>query len=283
MDTDLSNHIEPAPEAAGAAAPRHHHEPPPITTQHSDGRPAANRNVILPMQVDHVSLTLNRTLLIDDLNFTLQPGRRTVILGPNGAGKSLTMRLCHGLLKPTSGRIVWQGPQGGKPQHVRRSQAMVFQKPVHLRRSVRENISFILRKRGFRGADLAARVESALARGRLSHLAARPARALSMGEQQRLALARVWVMKPSILFLDEPTASLDPAATRDVEALILALHQASTTIFFASHDIAQAQRIADDVIFISSGRILEHCDADDFFSAPQTREARAYLSGELLA
>lgn len=281
MDENLSIQ-QRARSAISVGAKPLDHQPPPIKKLRRDGRPAINRNVILPLIVDQVSLVLNRTLLIDHLNFRIEAGRRTVILGSNGAGKSLTMRLCHGLLQPSRGRILWQGPQGDDPHQVRQNQAMVFQKPVHLRRSVRENISFILSKRGFRGADLVARTNSALEHGRLEHLAARPARALSMGEQQRLALARVWVMKPSILFLDEPTASLDPAATKDVEALILALHQASTTIFFASHDIGQAQRIADDVIFMSSGRILEQGPADSFFDRPETREGRAYLNGELI-
>ena len=281
MAKDLSH----LPGTGGGQPPQGagHHQPPPITRYHSDGRPASDRNVILPLEVRQVDLILNRTHLIHELDFRVEAGRRTVILGPNGAGKSLTMRLCHGLIPPSRGRIDWRGPLGGNPQQVRRHQAMVFQKPVHLRRSVRENVAFILRKRGFGGEDLRARIDSALHRARLEHLAARPARALSMGEQQRLALARVWVMKPSILFLDEPTASLDPAATKDVEALILALHQASTTIFFASHDIGQAQRIADDVIFMSGGRILEQCPADMFFDRPATREGRAYIAGELLA
>lgn len=282
MDKNLSmKHHNRMAEPPGNNMPLHH-EPPPVKKVRSDGRPAADRNVILPLVLDHVSLVLNQNLLIRDLCFTIKSGRRTVILGPNGAGKSLTMRLCHGLIRPSQGQVLWQGPEGSNPQKVRQNQAMVFQKPVHLRRSVHENIAFILRKRGFRGSDLTARVSSALQRGRLERLANRPARALSMGEQQRLALARVWVMKPSILFLDEPTASLDPAATKDVEALMLALHQASTTIFFASHDIGQAQRFADDVIFMTSGRIMEHCSVEEFFDRPSTREGRAYLQGELL-
>ncbi len=256
--------------------------PPPIKTVRRDGRPARMRNRILPLEVEKLCFAHHGILLIDHLSFTLRPGRRTVILGPNGAGKSLTMKLCHGLLEPTGGVLRWLGPDGGNRSRLARAQAMVFQRPVHLRRSVAENIAFALARQGRRGKDRAARVHCALERSRLLAFADKPARALSCGEQQRLALARAWALRPQLLFLDEPTSALDPAATYDVEELIGALHRASTTIFMSSHDIAQARRLADDIMFIHHGRLLEFGPADAFFAQPATREARAYLAGDLL-
>ncbi len=240
-----------------------------------------DRNVILPLSVDGVCYAANGNLLIHDLNFRILPRRRTAILGFNGAGKSLTLRLCHGLIRPTAGRIRWEGPKGHDPKAVALAQAMVFQKPVLLRRTVRENLAYVLKSRGIRGADMRARVDRVMVRCQLEHLADRPARCLSGGEQQKLALARAWLLKPSILFLDEPTAALDPAATLDVERIINSLHEATTTIFFSTHDMAQARRLADDVLFIHHGQILEASTADAFFASPQTPEARAFLAGEL--
>jgi len=266
----------PRPQGDAASAP------PPVKRVRHDGRPARDRNVILPLSVEHVSLTLNGQPLIRDLSFRIEPGRRTVILGFNGAGKSLTLRLCHGLIRPTSGRIVWEGPLGGDVRARARAQAMVFQKPVLLRRSVRDNLVYVLKSRGERGGRMQKRVDRALERCHLARMANRPARVLSGGERQKLALARAWLLKPSILFLDEPTASLDPAATMDVERIINDLHAATTTIFFSTHDMAQARRIADDVLFIHHGRIVEKTPAAEFFDNPATAQARAFLSGDLL-
>jgi tungstate transport system ATP-binding protein len=256
--------------------------PPPVKRVRRDGRPARDRNVILPLVVEDVSLEMNGRWLLKDLSFTILPRRRTVILGYNGAGKSLTLRLCHGLIRPTRGRIEWCGPLGNDPEAVARAQAMVFQKPVLLRRSVRDNLLYVLRNRGERGEKARIRVQRVMERCGIAHLAHRPARTLSGGEQQKLALARAWLLKPSILFLDEPTAALDPASTLDVERIINELHVATTTIFFSTHDMAQARRLADYVLFIHHGRIIEQGPAEAFFIQPRTEAARAFLAGELM-
>ena len=256
--------------------------PPPVKRVRRDGRPARDRNVILPLVVEDVCYEVNGRRLLEGLTFTILPQRRTAILGYNGAGKSLTLRLCHGLIRPTSGRIEWCGPLGNDPEAVARAQAMVFQKPVLLRRSVRDNLLYVLKSRGERGEKARIRVQRVMERCGIAHLASRPARTLSGGEQQKLALARAWLLKPSILFLDEPTAALDPAATLEVERIINELHVATTTIFFSTHDMAQARRLADYVLFIHHGRIIEQGPAHAFFSGPQTEEARAFLAGELM-
>ena len=271
----------PHQHAAGAR-PGAEAAPPPVKRLRADGRPARNRNTILPLSVEGLTYEVSGKRLIDGVTFTIRPHHRTVILGHNGAGKSLLLRLCHGLLTPTAGRIVWRGPDGADAHRCRLAQAMVFQRPLLLRRSVRDNLMHVLRARRTPVAQARQRIERVLKRVRLDHLADRPARALSGGEQQKLALARAWLLKPAVLFLDEPTASLDPASTLEVEGIMNALHEASTTIVFATHDLAQARRLADEVLFLHGGRLLESGPATAFFRRPATAEARAYLSGELL-
>jgi tungstate transport system ATP-binding protein len=213
-----------------------------------------------------------------------------VIVGPNGAGKSVLMRLCHGLLPASSGKVRWEGAreQGLQPAH---HQAMVFQRPVLLRRSVLDNLLYALDLQGvaarapLSGRDAAAQREAraveALRRVGLLHLAQRQARVLSGGEQQRVALARAWALSPQVLFLDEPTANLDPHATREIEAVIDAIHQAGTRIIMSTHNLGQARRLADDIVFLSQGRLIEHTASDQFFLQPRSSEAAAFIQGEL--
>jgi tungstate transport system ATP-binding protein len=212
--------------------------------------------------------------VVSGVSFNIVAGSRTVVLGPNGAGKSVLLRLLHGLLVPTGGTIAWNAVGA------RRRQAMVFQRPVMLRRSAVANIRFALEVAGADDAERTAR--EAMERVGLATLADRPARVLSGGEQQRLALARAWALKPEVLFLDEPTASLDPAATRAVEEVIAAMHAGGTTIVMTTHDIGQARRVATDVLFLHQGRLVEATPARDFFQQPQSREAAAFIKGELL-
>lgn len=230
----------------------------------------------LPLVLRDVSYAAGGVAILDRITLTLAAGARTVILGPNGAGKSVMLRLCHGLLRPTAGAIHWQGLGNGP-----RPDAMVFQRPVMLRRSVRGNVEYGLKLAGVGRSE---RRRIALARLEavgLAHLAARPARRLSGGEQQRVALARAWALDPALLFLDEPTASLDPAATRLVEAIVGAMHAAGTKIVMTTHDLGQARRLADEIVFLHRGRIVEHASAADFFAAPKSPEAAAFIRGEL--
>ncbi len=255
----------------------------PLTERRPRHEPGdAGRGSILPLALENVQYVVNRTALIRDISFRLPAGRRTVVLGYNGAGKSLLLRLCHGLIRPTAGVIRWEGPQGGQADVVARAQAMVFQRPVLLRRSVRENLAYVLRMRGIRGEAADERIHEALSLCGIARLAGRAARALSGGEQQKLALARAWLLKPEMLFLDEPTASLDPAATLEVEAIIMELARAGTTIVFSTHDLAQARRLAEHVLFLHNGLLLEDAPAEVFFRQPATVEGRAFLNGELM-
>ena len=234
---------------------------------------------ILPLRVRDLYFEAGGRRLIDGISFTVDAGPCLAILGPNGAGKSLLLRLCHGLLSPSAGRIEWAEAD---PVRVRRQQAMVFQRPVLLRRSVAANARFGLRLRRVPRRQRQAMVAAALRQGGLSHVAKRAARVLSGGEQQRLALVRAWALQPQVLFLDEPTAHLDPAATRAVETLLKQFHAAGTKLIMTTHDLGQARRLADEVLFLHRGRLLEHSPAAAFFSQPQSAEAAAFLNGDLL-
>ena len=236
---------------------------------------------ILPLRLENLAFTAGPDRLIDGINARLDAGPRTVILGHNGAGKSLLLRLCHGLLTPSEGRVLWSDHGLGQ-DWVRRRQAMVFQHPVVLRRSARANVTYGLALAGVSWRDRRRQPQEALAEVGLGDLADRPARALSGGERQRLALARAWALHPEVLLLDEPTASLDPAATRAVETVIAAFDMAGTKIIMTTHDLGQARRLADEVLFLHKGRLLEHGPASEFFERPRTPEGRAYVAGELL-
>ena len=217
--------------------------------------------------------------LLWEVNIQVRQGRTLVILGPNGAGKTVLLRLLHGLAPPDTGDVLWNG----RPLDIaaRLCQSMVFQKPVLLRRSAEANLHFALRARGHRATDARQRTALALEQAGLGHLARRPARVLSGGEQQRLALARALVLDPQLLFLDEPTASLDPAATEAVEQMVGQAREAGVTLVMVTHDRGQAERLADDVVFLQAGRVVEAAPADTFFANPQTEPAMAWLEGRL--
>jgi len=232
--------------------------------------------MILPLRLESVSYAVNGRPIIHPLSLELQAGPTTIVLGANGAGKSVLMRLMHGLLAPVSGRVAWADSDAGR---VRRLQAMVFQRPVLLRRSALENVAYALRVSG--EGDEQRRAGEALAEVRLGHVAGQSARTLSGGEQQRLALARAWALHPEVLFLDEPTANLDPGATREIETIIKAFDASGTKIVMSTHNLGQARRLGDEVLFLHQGRLAERATVDRFFSQPASPEAASFIKGEL--
>ena len=210
---------------------------------------------ILPLSLKDVCYRVGEDRLIQDISLHFDKGPITLVIGPNGAGKSLLLRLCHGLIAPDTGSLKWHGSDAA---HAARHQALVFQKPILLRRSVRANISYPLHVTGIlQDHEINDRVEDALELAGLAAIAERPAKVLSGGEQQKLALARARAQRPEVLFLDEPTANLDPRSLKDVEKLIRALHDSGTKIIMTSHDMAQVKRLADEIVFIYDGRIVE--------------------------
>jgi tungstate transport system ATP-binding protein len=217
------------------------------------------------IRFEEVTITAGAVTVLDRLSLTLAAGAPTVLIGPNGAGKSTVLRAAMGLLQPAAGRIV----RDGEPRR-----AIVFQRPTMLRRSAEANIRYATV-----GAD---RTQELLALVGLEHAARRPARRLSGGEQQRLALARALARDPSILFLDEPTASLDPYATKAIEDIIQAVSARGVKVVMSTHDLGQARRLAGEIVLLHRGRLVETAPTATFFTAPRTEEARKFIAGELL-
>ena len=232
----------------------------------------------LPLVLDDVSLQAGTTAILNGLRLTITPGAPTLIVGPNGAGKTSLLRLCMGLAAPTSGRISW----GGRTDRTPGRRAILFQRPVMLRRTAAANVAYALAQAGTPRRERQHRVAALLERVGLSDLAQRSARRLSGGEQQRLALARALARDPELLLLDEPTANLDPAASRSVEEIVLMAARSGIKIVMASHDLGQVRRLAGDVIFLVRGAVCERSAAADFLDRPTTAEASAFVRGDLV-
>jgi tungstate transport system ATP-binding protein len=238
--------------------------------------PMRDRPSSLPIAFQEVAYAAGTTPILSALTLSIEPGAPTLLLGPNGAGKTTLLKLAMGLLRPVAGRILY----GTLPEVARRRCAIVFQKPVMLRRTVARNVAFALK--AAQRAPEAANIEALLQAVGLGALAERPARRLSGGEQQRLALARALARDPQVLFLDEPTASLDPAASKIVEEIILGIAERGVKIVMATHDLGQAKRLAGEIVLIAQGRLIEHVPAAAFFRAPATDTGRRFLAGELV-
>ncbi len=247
----------------------------------ADRRPAARAaTTILPLETRSLCFEAGGRRLIDGIDLTLEAGTRTVIMGPNGAGKSLLLRLLHGLIAPSAGTVLWRGRPAGP--EARRRQAMVFQRPVLLRRSAAANMRHALRASGLPRREARERAMAWLDRADLARFADQPARLLSGGEQQRLAVARALSLEPEVLFLDEPTASLDPASTLGIEALIQSAVDAGTKIIMVTHHLGQAHRFADEVVFLYRGRVEAFDRAPAFFDRPSSDKARAFIEGRIV-
>ncbi|CAN1548630.1 CcmA ABC-type multidrug transport system, ATPase component [Rhabdaerophilaceae bacterium] len=232
---------------------------------------------ILPLVVEDLCFEADGKRLLDGVSFVVRKGGVTAAIGPNGAGKSLLLRICHGLLSPSSGAVSWQGMYGER--HLARH-AMVFQRPVMLRRSVIDNVVHGIKAVGLDKAR--ERAQTALSKFGLDAIADRPARLLSGGEQQRLAIARAWVLGPEVLFLDEPTSQLDPGAIRQIELIIETLAAEGMTILMTTHDLGQARRLSMRILFLNKGVLIEDVSTEVFFASPSTPEGRSFVAGELI-
>jgi len=232
----------------------------------------------LTLETQDLTIRFGGHVAVNCVSCTFRPGELTAIVGPNGAGKTSLLRLCMGLTAPTRGRVTW----GGRANAVPTRRAIVFQRPVMLRRSAGANLDFALAQAGVPRRERAARTASLLDRVGLADLAERPARRLSSGEQQRLALARALARDPELLLLDEPTANLDPAATRSVEDIVVRAARSGIKVVMATHDLGQVRRVAGDVVFLLHGAIREQRPVADFLDRPSTPEAAAFVRGDLV-
>jgi tungstate transport system ATP-binding protein len=232
----------------------------------------------LPIVLQDVSYRVRGTTILDGISLTVASDAPTVLIGPNGAGKTTLLRLMMGLIEPTGGAVSW----GGRAHAPATRRAIMFQRPAMLRRSASANIRYALASGGATRAQWTSRIAELLGLVGLAGLGDRPARRLSGGEQQRLALARALARDPEVLLLDEPTASLDPAATRAIEDVVRTVAARRIKVVMSTHDLGEARRLAGDVVLMHRGRVIECGPAAAFFDSPKTPEARRFLAGELL-
>ena len=232
----------------------------------------------LPIVLEEVSFAAGGVTILDHISLAFAARAPAVLIGPNGAGKTTLLRLLMGLIAPVRGRVTWGGREDVEPTH----RAIVFQRPAMLRRSAGGNIRYALAAAGVPRGERAARADELYALVGLNGLGRRPARKLSGGEQQRLALARALAKEPQILLLDEPTASLDPAATKAIEDVIRSIAARGIKVLMSTHDLGEARRLAGEIVLMHRGRLIENGSADTFFADPRTEEARRFIRGELL-
>ena len=238
-------------------------------------KPEKNINC-LPIYIKDLSLILDERKILSSLNLSINSNNVTVIMGPNGAGKSLFLKILNGILTPTSGCITWNNKK--QFSDTLNTQAFVFQKPILLRRSVIANLDYMDSVLGYKKKISKDRLLEIV---QLKKQKNQPARMLSLGEQQRLSLIRSLMLRPNLLLLDEPTANLDPASTKIIEDIILNLKMMGIKIIFVTHNILQAKRIADEIIFLNEGKMVEHLNKQEFFSNSKSIEVQNYLNGIL--
>jgi len=231
-----------------------------------------------PLIVENAVTRRHGQVLVGPVSLQLDGTKATAIIGPNGAGKTTFLRLLHGTARPHGGEIRWTGDRATAQE----AQSFVFQRPVMLRRSVAENLAYPLRIRGFSGPEVRSRSRDWASRVGLEGVMERPAVSLSGGEQQKLALARALITDPKVVFLDEPCASLDGRATREIEAILNESRATGTCLVFSTHNMGQVRRLADQVVFLLGGRIHETGTVEAFLDAPQTAHSRAFLRGDIV-
>ena len=233
---------------------------------------------ILPLTMKDATVKRRGKTLLGPVDFTVSPSGFTIVMGPNGAGKTTLLRALHGLERLSSGQVDWQVPFAQTLQR----QAFVFQTPIMMRRSVRDNLAYPLILHGMAKRDAHALAADWAERVGLRAALDQQAPQLSGGEKQKLALARALIRQPDIIFLDEPCANPDGRAIREIEAILQAAQASGTRILMATHDIGQARRLATDIVFLMHGKIIETADAKAFFDAPKTPQAAALLNGDIV-
>jgi tungstate transport system ATP-binding protein len=232
----------------------------------------------LPIMFVEAKILAGEVTILDNISLTIGPGTPTVLMGPNGSGKSTLLRVAIGLIPVSRGRVTWAGHEVSPPTR----RAILLQRPVMLRRSAAGNVHYALGAAGVPRAEHDQRTAQLLALVGLEGLQRRPARRLSGGEQQRLALARALARDPAVLFLDEPTASLDPYATKAIEDVVSIITARGVKVVMSTHDLGQAKRIGGEIVLLHRGRLVEAGPVAEFLTNPRTEEAKKFIAGELL-
>ncbi|WP_321394753.1 ATP-binding cassette domain-containing protein [Emcibacter sp.] len=231
---------------------------------------------LLPLRLEKIYYRPAGNDVLKNISLTLEKDKITILLGPNGAGKSSLLKICHGLAFPSSGTLKWASEES-----VGRRQTMIFTTPVLLRRTVGQNLSYVLDHAGIDRTQGGSLIQEMLGKFGLLNLIDRPARSLSTGEQQKISMIRAFLLSPEVIFLDEPTAHLDPHATAFLEKMMQEFHHKGTSLVMTTHDLMQARRLADNVIFMQDGHIVEAAPATDFFSNPREQASRDFLEGKI--
>lgn len=235
-------------------------------------------STILPLRLSGIEVRRAGRTILGPLDLDVEDSGPLVVLGPNGSGKSTLLRVCHGITRPTKGSANWTVARAEADL----AQAFVFQTPILLRRTALENVAYPLTLRQEGKKNARSKALQMLDDVGLSDLATLRANVLSGGEKQKLALARALVTRPEVLFLDEPTASLDGRSTREIEAILTKAQTNGTKLVMATHDLGQARRIAAHIVFLLNGKIVETRPAKDFFDGPETQAAQAFLKGDIV-
>ncbi|KIC28512.1 ATP-binding cassette domain-containing protein [Leisingera sp. ANG-M6] len=233
---------------------------------------------MFPLKATGAQVRRRGKVLVGPVDLTLGGQGTSIIIGPNGAGKTTLLKMLHGIVRMNGGSLNWACPLDEAQKH----QAFVFQTPVMMRRSVIDNIAYPLRLTGLSRRQARSRAADWAARVGLGEILERQATMLSGGERQKLALARALVREPQVLFLDEPCAALDGRATREIEEILAHAAGSGTRLIMSTHNMGQARRLADEVIFVLQGRIHEFSPAAEFFAGPETAQARAFLNGDIV-
>ena len=235
-------------------------------------------NPLFPLIVRGAKTSRRGKVLVGPIDLELGGDGATVVIGPNGSGKTSLLSLLHGTARLTGGEIRWAVPL----EEARHHQAFVFQRPVMLRRSVLDNIAFPLLVHGTSRAEARESARYWAGRVGLGKMLERWASGLSGGEQQKLALARALITSPKVLFLDEPCTALDGRATREIEEILHEIKAAGTRLILSTHDLGQARRLADEVVFLLHGQVRETSLAETFFNSPDTPEAQSFIRGDIV-
>ena len=231
----------------------------------------------MELQLRRLSYDIGNRRLIDEVNLHSEAQHCTALLGENGSGKTLLLYLCHGLLEPSDGEVLWDE---SPPSFWRGAITMVFQKPVLLRRSAYNNIDHALHLQGLPKAMRAARVLEALEQVSMTEYKEHQAHVLSGGQQRRLAIARAWALRPSVILMDEPTADLDIHSATAVEGIIKSMQRSGIKIMIATHNLAQVKRLCDEVMFMDQGKLLCHSGKDDFFAEATEQKICTFIKSQ---
>ncbi|WP_417714085.1 ATP-binding cassette domain-containing protein [Pseudophaeobacter arcticus] len=233
---------------------------------------------LFPLAAKQATVRRRGKVLVGPIDLTLQGQGTTIVIGPNGAGKTTLLKMLHGIERMNGGTLDWACAKEDAQQR----QAFVFQTPIMMRRSVVDNIAYPLQLTGVARTEARARAALWAEQINLGDALDRQATLLSGGERQKLALARALIREPDLLFLDEPCASLDGRATREIEEILLRAAASGTRLIMSTHNMGQAQRLADEILFVLQGCIHEFSLAREFFEGPKTTQAHAFLRGDIV-